>query len=332
MRIRRALPELTVLVLMILTACSVPAAARPTSQVPVQGAAAGSETASPQNSGDAALMLPTAAATRDDAFPAASPTYRAAALSPTPTFDPDSWQQAPVLPTLSKTALAILQDGLARGNNPHAFSKIGDCESQAAWFLSDFDGKLHNYALGSYSDQLEAVIPYYQGSFQRVSLAARPGFTAASLMAPIWADKQQCQKDETPLACEYRLQRPLAAFIMLGSNDASNPKTFEGHMRKVIEFSIAQGVLPILGTKADNVEGNHFVNATIARLAYEYDLPLWNFWAAVHPLPDHGLQEDGVHLTFAAPFFDDPAAMRRAWPVRNLNALQILTIIMDHTP
>lgn len=259
-------------------------------------------------------------------------TVQRATAAPTPTFNPDTWQHSPVLPALSPRALNILQDGLARGNNPHAFSKIGDCESQASWFLGEYDGKNHLYALGPYEAQLSPVIPYYQGSFQRVSLAARPGFSAASLMAPIWADKQQCAKDETPLACEYRLQRPLVAFIMLGSNDASNPKTFDGHMRKVIEYSIAQGVLPILGTKADNVEGNHFVNANIARLAYEYDLPLWNFWAAVNPLPDHGLQADGVHLTFAAPFFDDPSAMRRAWPVRNLNALQILKTIMEQTP
>lgn len=102
-------------------------------------------------------------------------------------------------------------------------------------------------------------------------------------------------------------------------------------MRKVIEFSLEQGVLPILGTKADNREGNHLINQTIARLAYEYDLPLWNFWLAAQDLPGRGLQEDGSHLTFAAPFFDRPAALKSAWPVRNLNALQILEQVMQAT-
>jgi lysophospholipase L1-like esterase len=121
------------------------------------------------------------------------------------------------------------------------------------------------------------------------------------------------------------------AFILLGSNDASNPKTFEGHMRKIIEYSISQGVLPVLGTKADNVEKDHYINATIARLGAEYGVPVWNFWSAVQDLPKKGLQNDGVHLTVGTPRFDDPANLKNAWPVRNLNALQILKIVMEQT-
>lgn len=284
----------------------------------------------PGTSIDLAYPAPTDLPAAPTVSPATKPAPTSTAQA-TPTFDPASWKNLPVIPEISPRALAILRDGLEKGNNPYAFSKIGDCESQASWFLGDFDLHNGNYVLGSFENQLAPVIDYYSGSFKRVSLAARPGFTAASLMAPIWADKQQCLKDETPIACEYRIQRPLVAFILLGSNDASNPKTFEGHMRRVIEFSIKQGVLPILGTKADNVEGDHRLNITMARLAYEYDLPLWNYWAAVQGLPDHGLQDDGVHLTFAAPHFDDPLAMKKAWPVRNLNALQILETLMRET-
>lgn len=250
---------------------------------------------------------------------------------PVATIDAANWQSLPVLPQLSPRALAILRDGLAKGNNPRAFAKIGDCESQASWFLGDFDLSPQVYDLGGYQAELAPVIQYYAGSFSRTSLAARPGFTAASLLAPIWADRKQCEKNETPLDCEIRVQRPLVAFVMVGTNDASNPKTFEGHMRRALDAAIAQGVLPILGTKADNVEKDHRINATMARLAAEYQLPLWNYWAAVQPLPGHGLQEDGVHLTFAAPHFDDPEAMRRAWPVRNLNALQVLKMMMEAT-
>jgi hypothetical protein len=250
-------------------------------------------------------------------------------IFPTATFDPARWMTLPVLPVLSPRARAVLQDGLARGRNPRAFSKLGDCESQAYWFLGELDQKAKYYALGPYEQDLAPVVDYYQGSFARVSLAAQPGFSAASLMAPIWADKQQCQKGETPIACEFRVHNPLVTFIMLGSNDASNPKTFERHMRRAIEYSLEQGVLPILGTKADNVEGNHLINSTIARLAYEYELPLWNYWLAVQDLPGKGLQEDGVHLTFGTIHFDDPQMMKQAWTVRNLNALQVLKVMMD---
>jgi hypothetical protein len=102
-------------------------------------------------------------------------------------------------------------------------------------------------------------------------------------------------------------------------------------MRKIIEYTIEQGVLPVLGTKADNIEGDHSINATMARLAAEYQIPLWNYWRAVQDLPGHGLQEDGSHLTYGPPRFDDPAAMKKAWTVRNLNALQVLRIVMDST-
>jgi hypothetical protein len=248
--------------------------------------------------------------------------------TPQPTFDPQTWSSLPIIPDFSPRALEILKDGLAKGQNPNAFSKIGDCESQASWFLGDFDLRPKVYSLGTYESDLQPVIDHFPGSFKRVSLAARPGFSSASLMAPIWADKTICEKNETPLACEYRVQKPIVAFILLGSNDATNPKTFEGHMRKVIEFSISKGVLPILGTKADNTEGDHYINSKIAQLADEYQIPLWNYWAAVQNLPGHGLQEDGVHLTFGTAHFDDPQMMKKAWPVRNLNALQVLERVM----
>ena len=34
------------------------------------------------------------------------------------------------------------------------------------------------------------------------------------------------------------------------------------------------------------------LNRTIVRLAYEYDLPVWNYWLAVQGLPDRGLDRD----------------------------------------
>jgi hypothetical protein len=232
----------------------------------------------------------------------------------------------PVFPEVSDRVIEIFRQGLALGNNPHAFSKIGDCGSTPAWFLGDFDRGPNYYSLGEYTE-LEAVIGEYQGSFDRTSLAARSGFNASALFVPLWADRTYCQADETPLACEYRIHRPSIAFIMLGTNDVWRPDEFEPQMRNIIEFSIDNGVIPVLSTKADNQEGDGSINATIARLAWEYEVPLWNYWAAVQPLPNGGLQEDGAHLTFGRNLFDDPEAMQRAWPVRNLTALQVLDAV-----
>ena len=63
------------------------------------------------------------------------------------------------------------------------------------------------------------------------------------------------------------------------------------------------------------------------RQEYEYEIPLWNYWAAVQPLPDQGLSDDRFHLTFARNFFDDPKRMENAWPWRNLTALQSLDAV-----
>jgi hypothetical protein len=243
-----------------------------------------------------------------------------------PTLGPEGWKDLPIVPTVSATARQIYQRGLASGEDPHAFSKVGDCGSTPSWFLGDFDRGPRYYSLGQYT-YLEGVIQQYQGSYGRTSLAARAGFNASSVFAPIWADRTQCAADETPLACEYRIHRPSIALITLGTNDVWHQDTFESQMRRIIEFSIQKGVLPVLATKADDDEGDGSINATIANLAQEYDVPLWNYWQAVQPLPDHGLQPDGAHLTWGSNHFDDPNAMKSGWAVRNLTALQVLNAV-----
>ncbi len=271
------------------------------------------------------LSPPPATATAAEAAnappePSLSPTQS----SPTPTSE--SWQSLPVIPEIPPRVVEIYQLGLELGNNPVAFSKVGDCGSTPAWFLGDFDRGPRYYRLGAYQS-LEEVILAFQGSFGRTSLAAKAGFNASSVFTSLWADRSQCDSNEMPLACEYRLQRPILAFIMLGSNDVWHKDSFEPQMRKIIEFSIERGVIPVLSTKADNDEGDGSLNATIARLAQEYHVPMLNYWLAVQPLPDYGLQEDGVHITWAPNRFDDAQVMEHGWPVRNLTALQILDAV-----
>jgi len=242
------------------------------------------------------------------------------------TLKPDEWKDLPVVPKIEDTVLEIYARGLELGNNPLAFSKIGDCGSTPAWFLGDFDRGPRFYSLGDY-EYLSTVIDAFQGSFDRTSLAARSGFNASALFVPLWADRDYCKADEPPLTCEYRVHKPVIAFIILGANDVWHPEEFEPQMRRIIEFSLTNGVIPILATKADNQEGDGSINAIIARLALEYRVPLWNFWRAVNDLPNQGLQEDKDHLTWGANNFDDPQALTAAWPLRNLTALQVLDAI-----
>jgi hypothetical protein len=256
------------------------------------------------------------------------PTEVVTTASPTP--DADAWQKAPIVPEISNRARQIFEEGLALGNDPQNFSKIGDSETFTSWFLAPFDKTPPTYRLGEYV-YLQGVIHHFSGSYARQSIAARQGFNASSVFAPLWADPVLCEAGETPLACEFRLHQPAYVFILLGTNDIWHLDTFEEQIRRIIEYSINEGVIPILGTKADNLEGDGSVNRTLYTLALEYEIPLWNFWAAVQDLPQAGLDVDQAHLTFGYNYFDDPKAMLNAWPVRNLTALQVLDAVLRAT-
>jgi hypothetical protein len=244
----------------------------------------------------------------------------------TESFTPESWQTLPVIPTVSDTARDIYKKGLKMGNNPNAFSKVGDCQNVASFFLSDFDDP-EEYTLGVYSD-LQRTIDQFSGSFSRQGAAVDNGYNVASVLSPLWSNPDLCESNETPLECEYRLNKPSIVIISMETWWAKEPADlYAGYLRQIVEFWINHGVVPILGTKADNLEGDFGLNISIAQVAEEYDIPLWNFWSAVQPLPGHGLTEDGFHLTFARTFLDDPNRIRHGWPVRNLTALQAIDAV-----
>jgi hypothetical protein len=252
-------------------------------------------------------------------------------LTPTPTWSPPVYTthgpRDPVLPTVSDTAREIYQRGLAQGNNPNAFSKIGDCNSASAFFLAAFDNP-RSYRLGAEYAPLQPTIDQFAGSWSRDSLAAHNGFGTSAMFSPLKADRRQCQPGEGPLACELRLHKPSFAIISLGTNGAwQTDDEFEDGLRLVIEATIDAGTVPILSTKADDLEGGGRFNFIIARLAAEYDIPLWNFWLAASALPSFGLQET-YHLRISPAHFDDPTTLRAGWGVRNLTALQALDNVL----
>lgn len=182
-----------------------------------------------------------------------------------------------------------------------------------------------HYNLGDYT-YLQPVIDWFVDSFNRQSVTLGDGFSTAAVLSPLRADPKQCRPDETPLVCEFRIYHPSYALISLGTDDYKiSPETFEQRMRQIVEYIISKGIVPILSTKADNREGNNTFNQILARLAYEYGIPLWNFWAAVQSLPKHGVANDQGHLTWADPnHFEYTYSMQVAVPVHTLTALQTL--------
>src|SRR5512146_2680659 len=227
--------------------------------------------------------LPTATATLTplpSLTPSLTPTVPTGTPTPDTRLNPDRWDQWPVLPTVSWAARQIYQRGLAAGNDPHSYSTIGDCQSEPDVFLGIYATK--RYWLGTDYLYLQETIDFFQGSFDRQSLAVRNGLSAPSALSPLWAYKDQCQADESPVACDLRVHKPSIVFINLGTNwlpDASI-SAYENYLRQIVGLVVQAGALPVLSATADEVEGGHRINQATAQVAHDYDIPLWNLWRA----------------------------------------------------
>jgi hypothetical protein len=256
----------------------------------------------------------------------------------TPVFGPPpasinglAFESVIVLPdTVRENIRAIYAQGQALGNNPRAFSKLGDSTIEHPFFLGRFDDGPYNLGAFGY---LKGAIDYFSGSFRRESVAVRRGLHTWSVLDPMWAPKPACNPGEHMLACEFRLNRPSVLFIRLGTNDAGIPKTTDENLREIIEYAIGSGVIPVLGTKADRHEGAGNINNTIIRqVAADYQIPLWDFDLIAQTMPGRGLDQDGVHLTtFYAHDYTRPEALQRGYGVYNLTALMMLDMIWRET-
>jgi len=246
--------------------------------------------------------------------------------APRPSPAPDDWKAYPTVPSFAGRVETIFKRGISLGRDPNVFSKVGDCQNITTFFLADFEDPA-KFRLGPYQD-LQATIDWFKGSLGRKSLAVKGGMNVAAVINPLRADPDACPASESPLACELRLNNPSLAIISFEEAWDGNVDKYETYLRQVIEYSLDQGVVPVVATKADNLEGGDRINALIAQLAWEYDIPLWNFWGAVQPLRYHGLSKDGFHLTQATGdlnfFFDLAPSKWSGWMARNLTALQVL--------
>lgn len=240
-----------------------------------------------------------------------------ATLIPTrKTPDDFDWKKLPIMPELSDNIVAIYQNGIAQGRNPANFSVIGDCQGIPFVFMGPIGTRV--LLPRNHEQYLWDAIYRFDESFLRESTTVRGGFTAASILNPMQADSRQCKPGETPLTCEYRLHDPAFIFITLENwRDPDTIDRYESYLRAIIENVIQHGTVPILITKADVSEvkeGIHILNPIIAKLAYEYDVPMVNFWRAAQSLPNRGIDEEreGFHLN------------QEGYDLKNLLSLQAL--------
>ena len=248
-------------------------------------------------------------------------------LTPTPTatplpaalgLDPADWKNWPVIPVVPERARQIYQLGQSLGNAPHAFSVFGDCQSEPDVFMGVYETDPE--LVVGLSPDLQEPVAWFTGSFNRPSPTVRGGTTTGALLWSVWhQNKFTCTVYESPVTCELRIHKPAFVIIHVGTHYETRNQDY---MRKILDQLIAAGVVPILATKADDRELDEHVNAQYAQLAAEYNIPFWNFWAAVDALPNRGLYtrpdatyQGDLYLT------DEAAAIHR------MTALQVLDVV-----
>jgi hypothetical protein len=271
------------------------------------------------------LLAPT-----DNLIPAANleptvPSLPAANLEPTITslpavipLDPANWKRWPVIPIVPERAREIYLLGQSLGNDPHAFSVFGDCQSEPDVFMGIYE--TDPAALAELPQDLQQTVAWFSGSFNRLSPTVRGGTTAGALLWPQWHEnKFTCTIYESPLQCELRIHKPSFVIIHVGTHYENRN---EQYMRSILDQLIAAGIVPILATKADDRELDDHVNTQYAQLAVEYKIPFWNFWAAVDGLPNRGLYtrpdatyQGDLYLT------DEAAAFHRLTALQTLDAV-----------
>jgi hypothetical protein len=217
----------------------------------------------------------------------------------------------------------IYARGQSLGNDPRAFSKIGDSTIETPYFMARFESNL--YKLGDYA-YLKPTINYYYGSFSRQSVAVRIGMHSWTVLNAAWADKTHCNPNESPAACEFRLHKPSVVLIRLGANDVEVPKLFKESMQQVISYCLQSGVIPVVSTKPDRFQDpQNTTNEIIRGLAADYRIPLWDFDLVAQTLPDRGLSQDSVHMTDVyIQDYSSPVTFQNGHPVQSLTALIML--------
>ena len=217
----------------------------------------------------------------------------------------------------------IFSKGQSLGRDPQALSRVGDSIIETDQFLVRFG--TGDYDLGPFS-HLQPVVDYFSPSFERYGAGIRRGLTSWMVIDPSRSDPQLCQPDESMIVCEIRLNNPSMLILVLGTNDIGAVDRFDSSMRQIISYTIEQGVIPILSTKADRYEGrDNRNNETIRQIAAEYQVPLWDFELVSQTLPGQGLAQDNVHLTFLSEFdYNQPTSLQRGYGLFNLTAMMVL--------
>ena len=246
----------------------------------------------------------------------------------TPTPDlrplPEDWRTWATVPALSPWLADVFARGQEQGLDPHHFSVAGDCQNIPNAFLGFYDDP-ERYYFTNADAYLQQTVDWFAGTWGRDGLAVAGGSNFPAIFTPLRADPQLCENDESPLACEIRTYRP--SFMIISMEFVYEGRTatnYEEYLRQAVDYALSQNVIPILMTKADNVEGGHRINLATAQVGYDYDIPLINWWRQAQTLPGDGLDRERGASSVPQYFY----ITTEAWSVRSYTALETLDAIL----
>jgi hypothetical protein len=200
------------------------------------------------------------------------------------------------IPKITPAQRAIWQRAASVGKDPAMFTVVGDCNSQPAVYV-------RRVATGEFDSsrvdaRLQAAVLRFSDAFGRVSLAAQGGFGTANMTDPTWADGALCGVKQGPFECEVWVSRASVVFVELGTGDQLAWRDFEKNYRPLVALALEKGALPVLVTKADDIETSTgarsgHINAIVRKAAADFGVPLYDFYAASRALPNLGLIDEG---------------------------------------
>ena len=203
------------------------------------------------------------------------------------------------VPAMTARAKQLYAAALKAGRAANVATVVGDCNSEYMVFF----GRLANGGTSlSASGQagLSSVAARWGKSFYRASFATHGSFGAGTVLDAAWADAKKCSPGENPVSCELRNSNASVVFLSLGTGDTFTWQNFEANYRAAIDTAIANHTLPILVTKADDLEfyqggaPKGAINDAIRRLGAAYQLPVMDFAQATRALPEFGLMTEVV--------------------------------------
>jgi len=246
------------------------------------------------------------------------------------------WAGVPRIDAAMQARLSIIAaEGARHGMRREVFAKLGDSLTESGSFLQDVG---HGwFDLGAYEWLGDTIAMYRRvpvdadgnDSFAHASQAAAGGWSTADAL-----------EGPSPNAVERELDtlRPALAFVLFGTNDIDRgpPAQFRDGLDHIVAACLSRGVIPVLSTVPDRLDGGGpasrvpAMNDVVQALARTRGLPVIDLNAALAPLPRHGIETDGIHLSAwqrdgdyrTANFTDE--SLRDGYNVRNLITLQTL--------